>query len=72
MRSMCEQVHAELRSLSVLLQNSEGYVSATPVSEFASPVLEDDILWQHCHEATDEQKRSYPKSRTLLDVPATT
>ena len=77
---MCEQVRAQLRLLSLQLQSSDGSESATPVSEFANLVLQDDILWQLFPKANEElllchredRKRSYPKSRTHWDVPATT
>ena len=77
---MYEQDHALWRRLSQLLHCSDGSVSVALVLEFASHVLQNDILLPLCPAATEEllllspwrQKRSYPRSRTNLAVAATT
>ena len=77
---MFQRVHALWRLPSQLLHCSDGSVSVILVVEFASLVLQDDILLQPCPVATEElllclhvdKKRSYSRSRTLLAVTATT
>ena len=51
---MFQRVHALWRRLSKLLHCSDGSVSATSVVEFASLVLQDDILLPLCPVATEE------------------